>query len=37
MKDHYSMGYKEKYQPFDVLKDMVTPVDKPTVWYRYQP
>jgi arginine-tRNA-protein transferase len=36
MKDHYSMGYKEAYQPFEVLKDMITPVDDKTVWYRYR-
>jgi arginine-tRNA-protein transferase len=36
MKDHYSMGYKESYQPFDVLKDSRTPLEEYTTWYRYR-
>ena len=35
MKDHYSMGYKEKYKPFEVLSDMITPLEKLAIWNKY--
>ena len=35
IKDHYSMGYKEKYKPFEILKNRPK-LDEPTIWEEYK-
>lgn len=35
IKDHYSMGYKEDYAPFDVLQNRPT-LDEECIWERYE-
>lgn len=35
IKDHYSMGYKQAYKPFDVLKNRVS-LDEKTIWEKYK-
>lgn len=35
IKDHYSMGYKESYNPFEVLKNRAS-LDEDTVWEKYE-
>jgi arginine-tRNA-protein transferase len=34
IKDHFSMGYKESYKPFEVLKNRATLIDEP-IWEKY--
>jgi arginine-tRNA-protein transferase len=35
IKDHLSMGYKEKYKPFEVLKNRVT-LNEKVIWEKYE-
>lgn len=35
IKDHFSMGYKEKYKPFEVLVNRPK-LDEPTIWQAYK-
>jgi len=35
IKDHYSMGYKENYQPFEVLENRPT-LDEEPIWRKYE-
>jgi arginine-tRNA-protein transferase len=35
IKDHYSMGYKEAYKPFEVLENRAT-LDEKTIWSEYE-
>lgn len=35
IKDHFSMGYKEAYQPFEVLKNRPT-INEETIWEKYE-
>jgi arginine-tRNA-protein transferase len=35
IKDHLSMGYKERYKPFDVLQNRPS-LDEETIWSRYE-
>lgn len=35
IKDHFSMGYKEYYQPFEVLKNRAN-LDEETIWEKYE-
>jgi len=35
IKEHHSMGYKESYQPFEILKNRAT-LDQPTIWEKYE-
>lgn len=35
IKDHYSMGYKEAYQPFEVLKNRAY-LDEEAIWEKYE-
>ncbi len=35
LKDHYSMGYKEDYAPFDVLQNRPS-IDEECIWERYE-
>jgi arginine-tRNA-protein transferase len=35
LKDHYSMGYKEEYAPFDVLQNRPS-MDDECIWERYE-
>jgi arginine-tRNA-protein transferase len=35
IKDHYSMGYKESYNPFEVLKNRAS-LDQDTIWEKYE-
>lgn len=35
IKDHFSMGYKEAYQPFEVLKNRPT-LNEETIWEKYE-
>jgi arginine-tRNA-protein transferase len=34
IKDHYSMGYKENYKPFDILQNRPS-LDEKTIWSEY--
>jgi arginine-tRNA-protein transferase len=34
IKDHYSMGYKESYAPFEILKNR-GPLNEKTIWEKY--
>ena len=35
IKDHYSMGYKEAYKPFEILENRAT-LDEATIWREYE-
>ena len=35
IKDHYSMGYKEAYKPFEILENRAT-LDENTIWSEYE-
>lgn len=35
IKDHFSMGYKERYKPFEVLQNRPT-LDEETIWKEYK-
>lgn len=35
IKDHYSMGYKEAYKPFEILENRAT-LDESTIWREYE-
>jgi len=35
IKDHYSMGYKENYKPFEVLENRAN-LDEETIWSKYE-
>ena len=35
IKDHFSMGYKEKYKPFDILQNRPM-LDEKTIWSQYE-
>lgn len=35
IKEHFSMGYKESYQPFEVLKNRAS-LDEDTIWEKYK-
>ena len=35
IKDHFSMGYKERYKPFEVLKNRPK-LDEKTIWSIYE-
>ena len=35
IKDHYSMGYKEDYKPFEILENRAT-MDEKTIWREYE-
>lgn len=35
IKDHFSMGYKEAYQPFEILKNRPT-LKEETIWEKYE-
>ena len=35
IKKHFSMGYKESYQPFEVLKNRA-PLEEDTIWEKYK-
>jgi arginine-tRNA-protein transferase len=36
IKDHFSMGYKEHYKPFEVLTNRVS-LQEETIWKKYEP
>lgn len=36
IKDHFSMGYKEKFKPFEILTNRVS-LDEVTIWQHYRP
>ena len=35
IKDHFSMGYKEAYTPFEILQNRANPIEEP-IWSRYK-
>ncbi len=35
IKDHFSMGYKKRYQPFEVLTNRVS-LENVTIWQKYK-
>jgi arginine-tRNA-protein transferase len=35
IKEHFSMGYKEAYAPFEILQNRANPMEEP-VWLRYK-